>query len=111
MPTFPSSPCARVGSSKTVKNAILKTPFEANYLQVRRTSTRKRLMFDLKYDNITEAEFATLETFFNSYVGTIFDYVYPIDSVTYQVTFQNDQLMFNHTDKGYGNTSIILEGI
>lgn len=111
MPTYPTTPCPRVGSSKTIRHSVLKTPFDGNYLQVRRTTTRSRVMFDLKYDNITDEEFAILEAFFSLYVGTIFDYVNPVDFQTYQVTFKDEELMFNHTEKGRGNTSITLEGI
>ena len=58
MAIYPSSPCPRIGASEfTKKYSVIKTNFEANYLQVRKATTRARMMFTLDYSDITKNEF------------------------------------------------------
>lgn len=112
MAIYPSDPKPRVGSGdKTVFN-VLKNSFEANYLQVRRASTRGRKIFNLKYNAITAAEFDILDTFFQANIGTIFTFVHPETSVNYEVTFQSDSLDREFISSDFRcNTSVILEGV
>jgi len=108
----PSAPIPRVGSSDKTAVNILKNTFEANYLQVRRSSSRSRKVFSLTYTTLTLAEFTILETFFNANVGTIFDFLYPIDNVTYRVTFSSGELERKFvTNNIVDVTPIILESI
>lgn len=111
MAIFPTTPIPRMGSGQKRKINLLKTSFEANYLQVRRGSTRSRMVFNLSFDSITDTEFETLDTFFQANAGTVFDFIHPKTLVTHRVTFQNDELEFTHTHFDRGNTKIILEGV
>jgi hypothetical protein len=111
MATFPSTPIPRIGSGQKTKYIVLKTSFEANYLQVRKGSTRGRKVFILNYNSITDDEFETLQSFFDANIGNLFDFVHPKSNETFVVTFQNDELEFTHTTSNRGDTKIILEGI
>lgn len=111
MAQFPTTPIPRMGSGQKKKISILKTSFEGNYLQVRRGSTRSRMVFNLSFDSITDTEFAILDAFFEAHAGTVFDFVHPKTAVTHQVTFQNEELEFTHTHFDRGNTRVILEGV
>ena len=111
MAQFPTTPIPRMGSGQKTKYNVFKNSFEANYLQVRRGSTRGRMVFNLNYNSITDIEFETLQAFFDANIGTVFDFVHPKTLVTYKVTFQNDELEYTHTTFNRGDTKIILEGI
>jgi|SRR3990172_10567033 len=112
MATFPLNPKPRISGTKFQKKyGMTKNAFEANYLQVRRTSTRARYVFILDFKAITEAEYATIETFFDVNIGTVFGYIHPQTLVTHQVTFQNDTIEKNPISSALCNTQIILESI
>jgi hypothetical protein len=106
-----SAPAPRLGTEEQTSVNITKTAFEANYLQVRRTSSRARKAFNLKYDNVTTDEFAILEDFFNQWVGNVFTFVHPITSVSYQCTFKEGTLSKTFVSYGVYSTSIALESI
>ena len=111
MAVYPSSPCPRIGASEfTKKYNVVKTNFEANYLQVRKATTRARMMFTLDYSDITKDEFNTLQTFFDNNIGTIFNYVHTEDGLTYQVTFGQDSINMKPKSLYTCDTQIILEG-
>lgn len=107
----PGAPEPRVGSSDKKSINITKNSFEGNYLQVRRTSTRSRKAFQLKYNNITLAEFAILEAFFDINVGTVFTFTHPVELVSYQVTFKEGTLEKTYTSFGIVDTNIELESV
>ena len=111
MATYPTEPEARLGSSSKKKYNVLKNSFEANYMQVRKASTRSRSVFTLRYDNITKDEYAIIEAFFDANIGTIFTYINPENSLSYQVSFQNNELDYQATTKELCSTSVILEEI
>jgi hypothetical protein len=107
----PLAPVPRLGSSDKKTVGITKNSFEANYLQVRRTSTRSRKAFELNYDTLTLAEFAILEDFFDANIGSIFSFTHPVELVTYQVTFASGDLEKTYKSYGIVDTKITLESI
>jgi len=107
----PLAPEPRLGSSDKKSIGITKSAFEANYLQVRRTSTRSRKAFQLEYPTLTLAEFAILETFFDANIGTVFSFTHPVELVTYQVTFASGDLEKTYKSYGIVDTKIMLESI
>ena len=111
MATFPTEPIPRMGSKDKKKYNVLKNEFEANYLQVRKASTRSRQMFTLEYNAISNDEFDILEAFFDANIGTIFTFVHPSTSVSYQVTFSDDNLEKKYATNELCDVSINLESI
>lgn len=105
------APIPRIGSSDKKSFNVTKNSFEANYLQVRRTSTRSRAAFSLVYDTLTLAEFAILEAFFNSYIGTVFTFTHPVELVDYQVTFAESSIEKTYISFGVVDTTITLESV
>lgn len=112
MAVFPSTPAPRLGDTKTLKKYnVLKNEFEANYMQVRKQSSRPRYVFTLDYKSITNIEFATFNSFFDANIGQIFDFVNPLDSQTYQVTFKNPELEYKQFSPLHGDLQIVLESV
>lgn len=107
----PGAPEPRLGTSDKKSINITKNSFEANYLQVRRTSTRSRKVFQLKYDTLTLAEFAILEDFFDLNVGSVFTFTHPVELVDYQVTFKEGSLEKTYVSFGIVDTMVELESI
>ena len=89
----------------------MKNSFESNYLQVRRTSTRPRYLFELNYETITLEEFTILEDHFSSHIGTIFTFTHPVDGNTYQVTYSDGALEKEYKSYNIVDTKIVLESI
>jgi len=111
MAVFPTTPIPRIGSSGTTQFLVINSQFEGNFSQTRRAATRGRKMFTLKFNAVTDAEFATLEAFFDANVGGSFTWTNPRDSVEYTVRFGKDSLPFTYSYSGRINTKIELEEI
>jgi hypothetical protein len=107
----PSAPMPRIGSSEQTSVNIAKTSFEANYLQVRRTSSRSRRAFDLNYDAITLSEYELLESFFLANVGNVFTFTHPISNIEYTVTFKEGTISKKYRSYNIYDSSITLESI
>lgn len=107
----PLAPEPRLGSSDKKSINITKTAFDSNHLQVRRTSTRSRKVFDLIYDTLTLAEFNILEAHFDANVGTTFSFTHPVELVTYTVTYASGELEKNYKSFGIIDTKVTLESI
>lgn len=106
-----NAPYPHLGSGDKKTIGIIKNSFEANYMQVRRTTTRQRKVFELVYDNITLAEFAILEVHFDVNVGTIFTFTHPVEQIAYQVTYAQGELEKTYVSFGIVSTKITLESI
>jgi len=107
----PLAPEPRLGTGDKKSVNIIKNSFEANYLQVRRGSTRSRKAFELDYSTLTLAEFAILEAHFDSHVGTVFSFTHPVEGVEYQVTYATGELEKTYKSFGVVDTKISLESI
>ena len=55
MAVFPSTPIPRYGSNRGKKLNSIRTESEAGYGHTRRQFTKHRVMYELSYDNITNA--------------------------------------------------------
>lgn len=89
----------------------VRTEFDGNYTQERPKYTRATNTFNLKYKFITEADKATLKTFFADNKGGEFDWVNPLDTVTYTVRFKQDRLNFKLNPPVQFTVSLILEEV
>ena len=107
----PLAPAPSLGTGDKVSINITKVSFEANYLAVRRTSSRSRKAFTLEYPVITLSEFAILEAHFNSSVGTLFGFLHPVENIEYQVTYGSGELEKTYISYNVVSTKIMLESI
>jgi hypothetical protein len=89
-PTLPV-PSRQFFSQKPVK-AQVKTKMEDGTVQSRPQHTRMRWTFTIGWDVLSETDYATLHAFFNTYIGSTFNWTHPITSVTHVVRFVNDEL-------------------
>lgn len=107
----PLAPEPRLRSSDKKSISILKNSFEANYLQVRKVSSRSRKVFELNYDTLTLEEFGILEDHFDAHVGSVFLFTHPVELVAYQVTYSIGELDKSYVSYGIVDTKITLESI
>ena len=107
----PSAPEFRLGSDETSSYNVIKNTFEGNYLAVRKKTSRARALFNLKYDNITAAEFTILQEHFDAHVGTIFNFVHPVSGITYEVTYSDPTLSKTYKSFNIVDSTIKLESI
>ena len=112
MAVYPSTPVPRYDSKRGQRLASIRSESEGGYGMTRKQFTKSRAMFDLQYDNITLAEYKTLEDFFLANQGTTFDFTHPIyPLITYKVMFNIDEMMATDTDIGRCSTSVSLIGV
>ena len=111
MAVFPSTPKPRLGSSGSINYLTVNSEFEGNFSQTRRLATRGRRSFSLIFNTITDAEFATLETFFDANVGGSFTWTNQRDAKVYTVKFANSSLPFKYSPSGLIDTKIMLEEV
>lgn len=96
---------------KNVK-PVYKSKFDGGYQQQRPQHTRKIKMFDITHTNLTDAQVTTLDDFFDINQGLSFDFTHPKTAVVYVVTFDMDELDFQHTKGGlHQNTKIKLREV
>jgi hypothetical protein len=75
---YPITPVPRIANTQEEFNLpIIKTEFEANFLQVRRQTSRVRRKFTLDYSNIKLAEFNFLCDFWKANVGIQVTFIHP----------------------------------
>ena len=112
MATFPTTPVPRYGTNSDTTIETVQTQSEAGYIRSRRKFSIPQFSVELIYDNISEAEFATLKTFFNTYQGTFFDFAYIENgtTTTYSVTFLDTKINHKPTLPGRVSTTIKLIG-
>ena len=111
MAVFPSTPLPRVNSTRAKRLPSIRTESEGGYGQTRKQFTKMRPMYKLNFDNISTAEYLTLEAFFLANQGTIFTYTHPIEGIAYDVMFNQDEISATDTDFQRCSTSIELIGV
>ena len=77
-------------SKKTVIKEAIRSETEGGYGRTRAKYTKPRYQFDLDYLAISSTDYATLEAYFLANQGLTFSFVYPRDSQTYTVMFNQD---------------------
>lgn len=91
------------------KKAQHKSTFEAGYVQSRPQWTRGRLLFDLGWPALPDADYQSLESFFFDNIGNTFDWTCPQDGATYTVRFAKAELDADYIPGGMWRVSLTLE--
>jgi hypothetical protein len=99
-PTTLPKPSIDAVAEEVYKPAI-KTEFEANYIQNRVVVSRTRRKFPLTWNYMTEANYQTLKTFFESYQGTVFVFTHPVEGTTHNCVFSESSLKSKWYSKGW----------
>jgi phage-related protein len=88
-PSLSRSPSYSIKESR--EDSVLRSDYEAGYVNTRQRFTRVRRKWELRYPYLTEVDVSTLRTFIDTTVhggADAFDWTNPVDSVTYQVRLQ-----------------------
>lgn len=112
MAIFPALPSPRInGTGGGTEYLVIKSKFEGNYSQTRRAATRGVESFDLNYDAITNAEYATLKAFFDANVGGSFTFVHPQTAISHIVRFGMEKITYKTISNQRVSTNIMLEEV
>ena len=111
MAVFPTTPLPRVNSTRAKRLPSIRTESEGGYGRTRKQFNKMRPMYKLNFDNISTAEYLTIEAFFLANQGTIFTYTHPIEGVEYDVMFNQDEISATDIDFERCSTSIELIGV
>ena len=112
MATYPTKPIPRYDSKRGKQLPSIRSQSDGGYGMTRRKFTKNRPFFELKYDNITLAEYKTLEDFFLTNQGTIFDFTHPLyPGERHKVMFNIDEISAQDTNIGRCSTSVTLIGV
>jgi hypothetical protein len=87
----------------------VRTEFEANYVQSRAKATRARGFWTLYWKAMTDADFATLSTFFKTNLGSTFTWTHPVTDTEYTVRFVDDRLEAQKRYPGRYEVTVKLE--
>jgi hypothetical protein len=109
MAVWPNISASDYGLDEEYYKPQIRTEFEGNYVQSRAKSTRARNRWALHWLYMTEAEFQTLKTFFNTNQGLSFTWVHPVTSVSYSCFFSVDSLKSKININGYREVDVMIE--
>lgn len=85
--------------------------FEANYVQSRAAAKRKRKKFPLRWSLMTEADYQTLESFWDDNQGGLFAWTHPETLTTYTCRFSGDELVGSLVQPGYRKVEVDIEEV
>lgn len=90
MTDFPTLPISswQYFKQQPIKAQLI-TPFESGKAQSRPKHTSMRWRFTIGWQALTQTQYATLYNFYNTYVGTSFNWTHPVTSTVYVVRFGN----------------------
>ena len=111
MADWPSIQKAEFGSDEEVYKPQIRALFEANYVQSRPACTRAIRRWTLKWNYMSEADFATLSTFFNANQGGSFNWTHPITGTVYVCRFSDNSLKSTWSDVGVRAVSAGIEEV
>jgi len=97
--------------TETLIKETHRNPTEMGYVVSRPRCTKKRKKFGQGWSAMSDADKASLETFFDSYQGTSFDWTHPITSAMHTCIFSGDALKFEPRPDlpGYWSASADIE--
>lgn len=101
MTAWPSLPNPTSGMEEEVYKPQIKTEKEANYTQSRPLASRSRRKFSLTWAFMSETNYQTLETFFETYQGTMFTFTHPIKRTTHNCVFSADSIKSKWKSAGW----------
>lgn len=77
---------------QAIQKPLVRTEFESGVVQSRARATSARRRFILGWHALSNTDYETLVTFFETYQGDTFTYTHPVTSTSYTVRFSNDEL-------------------
>jgi len=92
MSAFPSIANPSRGLEEVVYLPKIKTEFENNYVQTRKTATRDRSKWTLVWNTLSETDYQSLLTFFKANQGLSFTWTHPVSLSVYTCVFSSDEL-------------------
>lgn len=98
------------GVKESTVGKIVKAEFDGNYSQQRLKTTRFRKNFEMDY-LINASEFSTLDNFFQSSLGSSFDFTHPTTSTVYTVRFAEETLQVTYLTDDLIKVNIKLEEV
>ncbi|WP_345993767.1 hypothetical protein [Sulfurimonas sp. HSL-1716] len=108
MNTFPLVP---TGLSTQRIKPVSRAKYDAGYEQTAPKNTRALKKFTLSFGALTNAEADTLDNFFVVNQGVAFEFIHPIEDISYIVRFSEDSISFEQFGKDYQSTQIVIEEI
>ena len=110
MANWPSIATPSYGSGGELYKPQVQTEFEANYGQSRPAVTRTTIRWPLHWESMSAADFATLQTFFNTNQGNqITNFPEPETGTMYTIRFLEDRIRWTWNEYG-GRTVDVLVG-
>ena len=113
MTSFPStipSPLAK-GFSESVSKPIYSTESESGYKQTRPKGFLPHRKWEMSWNMMSNLDYAALYTFFINNNGLIFEWTNPLDGVTYNVRFAQEELSRSMQTNTHGAVNITLEEV
>lgn len=89
----------------------IRTEMENGSVISRRKFTRARDKWNLEWDDMPEADYQTLKTFFEANQGLTFYWTHPLTNVTYTARFSTDRLANNAVAPGHRRVSCPIEEV
>ena len=111
MATWPTIMIPQFGTGGEWYRPQIRNEFEANYVQSRPRGTRGIMRWTLQWTAMSEADFQTLLTFFNTNQGLSFDWTEPVTTTARTCRFSEDSLKWSHSDKGVRSVSCGIEEV
>lgn len=110
MTSWPSDIRTPTKIDERILRGVIRSDFEAGYVQSRSKWTRSRKKFTLNWSSgLPSGEKNTLEDFFDNNLGDNFDWTNPLNGETYTVIFSDDNINFEFAAPGCYTCTIDLE--
>lgn len=112
MANWPSSSLSNpaYGMGDDFYKAMVRTDFEAGYVQSRQVATRARRVFpNVSWPLMTEAQLTTLKTFANSNMGSTFTMSHAVSGEVMTVRFTDGYVRSTIVSPGYRSVKVALE--
>lgn len=92
-----------------LKKGQLIADFEAGYVQSTAKWTRSRKIFEMTWSGMTDSDKETLESFFDSSLGSAFTWTHPLSGQTYTVMFAYDEFPARYVPLNHWRVELTLE--
>lgn len=109
MATWPSISNPDFGMTEETYLPVVRTEKEANYVQIRKRTTRSRGRWNLSWKAMLEADYQSLLTFFEANQGTSFTWTHPKSAVSYTCVFSEDSLTSRIISPTRRSVNVVIE--
>jgi hypothetical protein len=111
---WPSIVSPTYGTSVEHYKPQVRTEFEAGYVQTRVRATLAKKRWTARWNYMPEADYQTLETFFDTNQGGSFNWTEPVTGASYVCRFASNSLNSTWVTRGatyYRSVEVILEEV